>query len=340
MIRSEPCNTDIQGRGKPIAKEEPQHVSQEDLRTILTRPIAFHRLFAAIAGSVGGGVFLSQLYYWTERTDDPDGWIYKTAEEWYDETMLTRRELDSIRKALKDKGVVKEKLAGVPATVHYKIEWNELFDGLKAAAHAHRDWINQRREKQFGGKRQTTLRSETSSEITTENTTTTRDSRSVAKNITGAAHDKESSLSFAFSEEEGEAKTKSVEAATNGVRVALVTSLASEQDSARELADKIAIKCGLSDSQRHKVELHIAQGPDARAYVLQCEELARSKPTDNMGRAFMAAFRDGWKKPVSTVNPQPATQPRRRQDEPEPQELLSFEKRSTLLAEMKSKVNV
>jgi hypothetical protein len=55
--------------------EDELNISHEDLRTILTRPIAFHRLFADIGGSVGGGVFLSQLYYWSERTVDPEGWL-------------------------------------------------------------------------------------------------------------------------------------------------------------------------------------------------------------------------------------------------------------------------
>jgi hypothetical protein len=126
-------------------------ITAEDLRTILTRPIAFHRLFA----SVGAGVFLSQLYYWSERTDDPDGWVYKTSGEWYEETMLGRRELDTVRKALRTKGVIEEKLAGVPATMHYRLKWDELFESLKAAAQDHRERVERRRANQFGGKRQT-----------------------------------------------------------------------------------------------------------------------------------------------------------------------------------------
>jgi len=50
-----------------VNSEDDLNISHEDLRTILTRPIAFHRLFADIAQSVGGGVFLSQLYYWSEK---------------------------------------------------------------------------------------------------------------------------------------------------------------------------------------------------------------------------------------------------------------------------------
>jgi 5-methylcytosine-specific restriction endonuclease McrA len=115
-----------------VNPEDDLNISHEDLRTILTRPIAFYRLFAEVAGSAEGGVFLSQLYYWSNRTSNPDGWIYKTANEWHDETRLSRRCLEAIRKGLKSKGVIREKLAGVPATVHYKIEWAPLFHYLQA----------------------------------------------------------------------------------------------------------------------------------------------------------------------------------------------------------------
>ena len=89
-------------------------ISHQELQSILTKPIAFHRLFAAISGSVGGGVFLSQLFYWTEHTDDPEGWVYKSAAEWYWETMLSRRELDSIRNVLKAKGVIQRETGKSP----------------------------------------------------------------------------------------------------------------------------------------------------------------------------------------------------------------------------------
>jgi hypothetical protein len=133
-------------------------ITAEDLRTILTRPVAFHRLFAAVGGSVGAGVFLSQLYYWSEHTTDPEGWVYKTAEEWFDETMLGRHELDTVRKALKARGVIEEKLRGVPPVTHYRIRWDELFERLKTAAQEHRERLERRRSAQFAGIRQIEMR--------------------------------------------------------------------------------------------------------------------------------------------------------------------------------------
>ena len=49
------------------------NIDIEDLRVLLTRPVAFHKLLAIAGGSVGAGVFLSQLVYWSERTTDPEG---------------------------------------------------------------------------------------------------------------------------------------------------------------------------------------------------------------------------------------------------------------------------
>ena len=62
--------------------EERLHLSPEDLRAIFARPVAYHRLLAIAGGTVGAGVFLSQLIYWSERTDDPEGWVYKTLDDW------------------------------------------------------------------------------------------------------------------------------------------------------------------------------------------------------------------------------------------------------------------
>jgi hypothetical protein len=120
--------------------------TREDLQTFLRQPIAFHRLFATIAGSVGGGVFLSQLYYWSDKTHNPGGWVYKTAEQWFDETTLTRNEIDTIRKSLKRKGIIGEKLAGVPAKLHYKIDWDAFFSCLKTASEEDRKRIEKREE--------------------------------------------------------------------------------------------------------------------------------------------------------------------------------------------------
>lgn len=73
--------------------------------------IGYYPKFARLAGSVNAGVFLSQLWYWTQtmRTKHGDawnGWIYKSADEWQRETGLSRDEQKTARKALAALGVL------------------------------------------------------------------------------------------------------------------------------------------------------------------------------------------------------------------------------------------
>jgi len=91
-----------------------------------TGPVAYYRAFAAIAGGATAGLFLSQLYYWHDRGRDPSGWIYKTQAEWEEETGLTRREQETARRKLRERGLVEEKLARMPARLHYRLKVDRL----------------------------------------------------------------------------------------------------------------------------------------------------------------------------------------------------------------------
>ena len=86
---------------------------------LLDRPIAYHRVFATLTGSVKAAVMLSQAVYWQKRAKQADGWWYKSAEEWEEETGLTRHEQDTARKAFEK--YLKSDLRGVPATLHWKV---------------------------------------------------------------------------------------------------------------------------------------------------------------------------------------------------------------------------
>jgi len=88
---------------------------------LLDRPIAFHRCFAALAGSALAGLMLSQAIYWSKRTTLEGGWFWKTQAQWYEETFMTRSEQETARRRLRDKGFIEERLSGVPAKVHYRV---------------------------------------------------------------------------------------------------------------------------------------------------------------------------------------------------------------------------
>ena len=102
---------------------------------ILTdRPIAYRPALARAAGSVTAGILLAQAIYWSPRGGDADGWFYKTQQEWEVETALTRSEWINARKQLRAKGLLHERLRGVPATLHYRVDLERLIDLLGGAA--------------------------------------------------------------------------------------------------------------------------------------------------------------------------------------------------------------
>ena len=91
---------------------------------LLDRPIAFHRVFVTLTGSVKAAIMLSQAVYWQPRAKQADGWWYKTADEWEEETGLTRHEQDQARKDCAK--YLKSDLRGVPATLYWHIDEDAL----------------------------------------------------------------------------------------------------------------------------------------------------------------------------------------------------------------------
>ena len=95
---------------------------------LLDRPIAYHRIFVRLTGSVKAAILLSQAMYWQKRAKQADGWWYKTAEEWEDETGLTRHELDTARDACER--YLKTKLKDAPARLYWKVDEGALSEDL------------------------------------------------------------------------------------------------------------------------------------------------------------------------------------------------------------------
>lgn len=94
------------------------------------RPIAFHRCFVTLTGSVTAALMLSQAYYWQKRAKSHDGWWFKTRDDWIEETGMGRREQEGARKKLRALGILREDLRGVPATLWYKVEETKLLEAI------------------------------------------------------------------------------------------------------------------------------------------------------------------------------------------------------------------
>jgi hypothetical protein len=92
------------------------------IHELLRRPIAYQPIIAKAFGSVQLAILWSQLYYWSDKGSDPDGWIYKTSDELYSETGLKRRGQDSARKLGRELGIIKEKKMGMPAKIYFMVD--------------------------------------------------------------------------------------------------------------------------------------------------------------------------------------------------------------------------
>lgn len=118
--------------GYVISTHEPDDNRDSIIMQMFARPIAYHRIFVTLTGSVTAAVMLSQAFYWSKVTKNPAGWFYKTAEEWEEETGLSRKEQATARKKLKEHKWWQEELRkanGAP-TLHYRINQDGFINEL------------------------------------------------------------------------------------------------------------------------------------------------------------------------------------------------------------------
>lgn len=69
---------------------------------------------------------LSQIVYWSHRTDDKDGWFAKSYEDWHDELLMSQYQMSRAVKKLREWGVVetkrkKSKYYEYAPTLHYRV---------------------------------------------------------------------------------------------------------------------------------------------------------------------------------------------------------------------------
>lgn len=107
-------------------------MNNHKLTDLLDRPIAFHRSLVPVAGGVLPALMLSQAVYWTKRTSDPDGWFWKTQDQWEEETGMGRREQETARARLRETIFWKEDRRGIPAKGHYCVDLDLLVGALLA----------------------------------------------------------------------------------------------------------------------------------------------------------------------------------------------------------------
>lgn len=96
----------------------------EKIKLNLKNPVMLYPQLAKILGGTKEAIYWQQLYYWSDKGNDPEGWIYKTKIEMEKETTLTRYQQDRIREKLEKMGAIKtilKKVNRIPI-LHFKLD--------------------------------------------------------------------------------------------------------------------------------------------------------------------------------------------------------------------------
>lgn len=98
------------------------------------RPLAYYPAMAKHVGGINAAIFLGQLMYWDERTDNALG-VHKTSEQWEDETGLTAKQQALVRSSLKKLGLLIETHRRLEHRIYFKLDhdaFNELMKQINA----------------------------------------------------------------------------------------------------------------------------------------------------------------------------------------------------------------
>ncbi len=98
-----------------------QHLGHDNLLTV-------PRSFIDVTGDHFSALVLSQLLYWTDRTSDPEGWVYKSHAQWKDELCMGRSVVDRARQRLVTLGLLQEthrKARGM-RVMHFRLDMAAL----------------------------------------------------------------------------------------------------------------------------------------------------------------------------------------------------------------------
>jgi hypothetical protein len=102
------------------------------------RPILYQAGYAIILDSPTAAILLCQLLYWHGKGKRKDGWVYKTIPEIQKETGLTRYNQETAIKKLRNLGVLRYRLAGIPRTRHFKLDLAELENVIPSLMDSHK----------------------------------------------------------------------------------------------------------------------------------------------------------------------------------------------------------
>ncbi len=102
---------------------------------LYSEPVAFHRPFVELTGSVTAALFLSCACDEAGKLPgDSDGWIHLSTEQWRHLSCLSRTEQGSARKALRERGLLEERRVGMPARLAVRVNIARIMEQLQVQA--------------------------------------------------------------------------------------------------------------------------------------------------------------------------------------------------------------
>ncbi len=96
------------------------------LKALGAKPVVYNVILSYVADNVYAGLFMSQLLYWHKKGKDPE-YVYKTIEDFKNETWLSRSQQDIAIKIWKTLGILEVRVKGVPPKRHFKVKKEALF---------------------------------------------------------------------------------------------------------------------------------------------------------------------------------------------------------------------
>ncbi len=130
------------------------------------RPVAYYPSLRKITGSTNATILLCQFIYWRGKESDPNGWLYKTAEDIEQETGLSYGEQKTARRDLIAAGLLEEYYARLDHQMRFRL----LLEAINEKWGTIETSIPESGKPQFGNDGNTHSLNE--SEITAENTYT------------------------------------------------------------------------------------------------------------------------------------------------------------------------
>lgn len=94
------------------------------------RPLAYYPAMARHLGGVNAAIFLGQLLYWDERTENALG-VHKTSEQWEEETGLTAKQQALVRSSLKKLGLLIETHRRLEHRIYFKLDHDAFNEFMK-----------------------------------------------------------------------------------------------------------------------------------------------------------------------------------------------------------------